>query len=231
MAVVNAKRAQLDVLEANGLRGIAALWLRREAAKDAVSWKLELARVRESIVQVRDHPALFAWYVTDEPDGAGIPLEKVKEVRDLVRSLDARTPLFAVFDNPRRWARYLELFDIVAVDPYLRRNFVGQYAPVTVVADWLDQLRGDMNRLGLERRVWVVLGAFDLRPKSGAAPRYRKPTPDEFKTMYAVARRSNVDGVLVYTYGMGSTELNHGWNLPVDDPPLWKAVGDAINER
>jgi hypothetical protein len=231
MAVVNAKRAALDVLHANGLKAIVALWLRREAVKDEESWKQEVERVRESILQVRDHPAVFAWYLTDEPDGAGIPVEKVKELCDVVRSVAPNTPLFAVFDDPRRWAPYLELFDIVAVDPYLRRNASGQYAAVTVVSDWLDQLHNDLKRLWLERRVWVVLGAFDLRPKSGAPRRYRKPTPDEFRGMYGLARRSNVEGVLVYTYGFGSTELNHGWNLPIEDPPLWSAIGDAINGR
>jgi hypothetical protein len=231
LTVVAADRAPLDALQALGMKGIAALWLRREVLADDATWRAYLDDVRARVAALRGHPALYAWYVSDEPDGQGIPPATLDALCAAVRAVDGSTPLLAVFDQPGAWRGYLASVDIVAVDPYLRRTPGGDFEPVTVVTDWLTKVRADLAALGIERRVTAVLPAFDLRPtQADATPRYRKPTPDEFRTMTQLALAQGVDTVLVYAYAFGPGPGTLGWELPLDDPALWEAVRSVPQE-
>jgi hypothetical protein len=226
LAVVGARRDLVDILHARGMRAVVALWLRRSDVASEEAWLAFVTRTRLAVQKLARHPALFAWYVSDEPDGQRIPLERVQAACDLVRSLDSATPLFAVFDEPSRWAAYLPLFDIVAVDPYLRADPSGGYASPAVVSQWLTALRDALSERTHNPRVWVVLGAFELRPKTGQGrARYKKPTPDEFRLMVSAALDAGVEGILVYSYALQEAPNSRAWSLPHDDPGLWATVG------
>ncbi len=231
LAVIGAYGEQLDAIQAAGMKAVVALWLDAEAAKspDKAKWEVEKARIKEKVSRLKGHPALGSWYVVDEPDGDSFPLDRLVEAVGLIRSVDPKTPLLAVFDKPRRWAAYFPHFDILCVDPYLRRRRVlGGYDSPEVVTQWLKMAKQDLGkRKGA--KLCAVLGAFDIRPKAaGEAPGYRKPTPAEFKDMAARARAEGADPVFVYAYALGADAESAPWNLPKDDPKLWEAVQDSM---
>lgn len=232
LAMIGAFDQQLDMIGAAGMKAVVALWLDAEAAKspDKEKWEDAKAKIKEKVERLKSHPALYAWYVVDEPDGDAFPIAKLAEARDLIRSIDARTPLLAVFDKPREWAAYFPYFDIVCVDPYLRRRRIrGGYETPAVVTEWLKIAKQDMAKLGGERKLCAVLGAFDIRAKdAGETPGYRKPTPGEFKEMTARSLAEGVDEIYVYAYALDGGKKSLPWLLPKDDSKLWQSVQESM---
>ncbi|MFA6003552.1 MAG: glycoside hydrolase family 2 TIM barrel-domain containing protein [Elusimicrobiota bacterium] len=226
LVVVNPYQEHLDAVAGAGMQAIVAFWLSPEDAATPEKWAAFQARIRSGVARFQGHRAVFAWYIADEPDGEGIPVDNIRQITSLARSLDPKTPLLAVFNSPRRWAEYFPYFDILCVDPYLRRRrILGGYETTEVVTRWLRAARQDLARLGLKKPLWAVLGAFDSRPKAvGQAPGYKKPTPDEFRDMVGRARQEGVDGILVYTFAFKESTRTYSWRLTQDDPKLWESV-------
>ncbi|MDA0335454.1 MAG: hypothetical protein O2782_09840, partial [bacterium] len=74
--------------------------------------------LRDEIEAVRDHPALLAWYISDEPTGHGATPEQLQTAADLVRELDPYHPVTIVFVNPGAAARFAAAMDLAMTDPY-----------------------------------------------------------------------------------------------------------------
>ncbi|GMI59773.1 hypothetical protein ScalyP_jg271 [Parmales sp. scaly parma] len=47
-----------------------------------------MANITAQVNRYKNHPALFAWYLADEPDGGGIPLEWLQPKYDLIKELE-----------------------------------------------------------------------------------------------------------------------------------------------
>ena len=213
---------KLDKALSKGIKCIVPFGLTNDIAQNDTKWKQFLQDTKALILKMKDHPAVIAWYPVDEADGQGIPVSRIKELTQFIRSLDKK-PIFTVFDTPSKWGKYLPYFDIVCVDPYLRRNS-GVYDSPNVVSVWLKKIKLDMAKFKLHKPIWVALGAFSMQPPDGSTPRYKKPTPDEFNQMLNYSLAEGVEGILVYTIALKATSSFQKWNLPTDDPDLWRAV-------
>lgn len=225
LTVTNAEKAHLDLVRTNGMKSLVAFWLTKDITRDEAKWQEFQSKLRVKIAELKGHPALYAWYLADEPDGQGIAIDRLKTARTLIKSLDPGTPIFTVLDNPKKWYEYLPYFDIIAVDPYMRKNLLTGYDPPEVVRDWLKKVKADQKKLKLNKPVWVVLGGFDTRPRAtGVTSNYKKPTPAEFRSMVEMSLAEGVEGILVYTYAFTESDRYLGWKLPQDDPSLWEEI-------
>lgn len=220
------EKSELDKEARVGIKALVGLGLTKRVADDEGNWLKYLESVREQVSELKHHPSLFAWYIVDEPDLSGIPPEKVGAVCEVVRSVDGRTPLFTVLASPTKWSPYLRYFDIVAIDPYLARRPLGLTEKPEKVRRWIAMLRDDLKRANLERPVWVVLGAFELKARDPTVkpPAFYKPTPAEFNEMVGIAVQERVGGILVFTLAKKGEPSHLDLNLPNDDPALWEAV-------
>ncbi|GFO69218.1 hypothetical protein GMLC_27970 [Geomonas limicola] len=218
--------ASLNKAQTYGLKCLVNFNVSASMASDETQWKAFLNLLRSKVTELKSHPAIYAWYPVDEPDGQRISPAKIKEMVNIIRSVDTSHPIMTVVYDSTRWGNYLSYFDIIGVDPYLKLTRRGDYEKPEVVATVLKKLKSDLNKLKLRKRVWSVLGAFDLQPKdSDVVPPYRKPTPEEFNAMLKMAIDEKVDGILVYSlYAAKDNPTYKRWNLPVDDPNLWQAV-------
>ena len=76
---------------------------------------------RKENMEVREHPALLAYYAPDEPIALAFPLNKALETSDMVHCLDPYHPIF-YNESPTGTAecqsRYAQLFDVVGRDIY-----------------------------------------------------------------------------------------------------------------
>ncbi|MBW6500645.1 MAG: hypothetical protein K0B05_04550, partial [Bacteroidales bacterium] len=76
-------------------------------------------RLIEEINRFKDHPALLAWYISDEPNGYKIPPSELEEIYRTVKRTDPWHPVSIVFMPPVLSAtRYSGALDIVMADPY-----------------------------------------------------------------------------------------------------------------
>jgi hypothetical protein len=128
-------------------------------------------RLIQEIKTFMNHPALLAWYISDEPNGFKIPPETLEETYKTVRETDPWHPVSMVFMAPFISSRmYAEALDIVMADPYPVPN-----SPIAITGDVAAQLKTEFSG---KRSVWMVLQAF-----GGGEWWGREPTVQELRSM------------------------------------------------
>ncbi|MCU0461758.1 MAG: hypothetical protein MUF36_07075 [Bacteroidales bacterium] len=119
----------------------------------------------------RDHPALLAWYIADEPNGFKIHPDSLIQIYKLIKELDPWHPVSVVFMAPFMSSRqYADALDIVMADPYPVPG-----TPITIVGDVAGQL---MSEFSGKKPVWIVPQAF-----GGGEWWEREPTLQELRSM------------------------------------------------
>jgi hypothetical protein len=130
-----------------------------------------MKRLKDEISTFRDHPALLAWYISDEPNGWNIPPDTLRQIFSLVREADPWHPVSMVFMAPFIEAKqYSEACDIVMADPYP----VPRY-PVGMAGDVAGQLRTAFSG---KKPVWMAVQSF-----GGGEIWEREPTVGELRSM------------------------------------------------
>ena len=119
----------------------------------------------------KDHPALLAWYISDEPTGNKVSPETLEEIYRVVKKTDPWHPVSIVFMAPFTSARnYSDALDIVMADPYPIPDF-----PVSMVGDVAGELKKEFKG---KKPVWIVPQAF-----GGGELWSREPTLQEIRSM------------------------------------------------
>jgi hypothetical protein len=128
-------------------------------------------RLIKEIELFRDHPALLAWYISDEPNGYKIPPETIEEIYKTVKSLDPWHPVSIVITAPFLQAtRYTRALDILMADPYPLPEL-----PASFVGDITGQLKEEFTG---KKPLWIVPQAF-----GGGEIWIREPTIQEIRSM------------------------------------------------
>lgn len=214
----------LDVSHKYGMRCLVGFksGLTKDVTEDADRWNKYLVELRDYVSSLKDHPAVYAWYLVDEPDLKGIAVDKIKTLVATVRSIDKKHPLYTVlYVEKPAYRKYIQFFDIIGIEPYLP----AKSANVNIVKTEISSINRDFKMLKLNRKLFVVLGAFDLRPRDGQAnSTLRKPTVEEFKQMINICSIAKVDGVFAWTLAFKNDPKYYDWSLPKDAPDLWNAV-------
>ncbi len=140
------------------------------------------AALKREVEAVRNHPALLAWYLADEPELQGIPPERLAASCRFVKDLDPYHPCTQVFADRGRAAAYLGGMDIIMADPYPIPN-----APVTRVAETTRFLN---EAIGNSIPLWIVPQAF-----GGGEWWAREPSPDEERVMTYLALIHGATGI------------------------------------
>lgn len=229
LVVLGPHKPHLDKAAERGLKAIVFFALTDDKVRDEGKWHDFLKDLKKKITEFKGHPAVFAWYIVDEPDGRRMPIEKIEAIWSAVRSVDEKTPMLTILNSPGRWAGYLPYFDIICVDPYLRKKLFGGFETTDVVKVWLQRIKKELKAQNMDKPVWAVLGAFEVVQKDPpkASP-YKKPTPEEFKEMVKMALDEGAEGILVYTFAGKGGPKYLDWKLVKDDPLLWQAVADSL---
>eukprot|EP00939_MAST-03C_sp_MAST-3C-sp1_P000398 g398.t1 len=118
------------------------------------------------VERFKSHPALFAWYLADEPDGQGIDPSLLKPKYDLIKKIDPAHPISMVFCAGGA-ANFLDALDFIMVDPYPIPN-----GPASSITSAVDQVRA------LGKPVMMVPQAF-----GGGEAWRRTPTGAEERLM------------------------------------------------
>lgn len=128
-------------------------------------------RLISEIEIFRDHPALLAWYISDEPNGYKIPPETLEEIYNVVKANDPWHPVSIVFMAPFLSSKkYENALDIVMADPYPVPDL-----PPSMVGDVASQLKTEFKG---KKPVWIAPQAF-----GGGEIWSREPTIQEVRSM------------------------------------------------
>jgi len=123
------------------------------------------------VVAFRDHPALLAWYIADEPIGRSISPGILEETYNTIKKYDPWHPVTIVFMAPfLSSTQYSGALDIVMADPYPVPDI-----PVTLAGNAAGQLSAEFAG---KKPVWIVPQAF-----GGGEWWGREPSLQEMRSM------------------------------------------------
>ena len=171
---INERRAYMDRCAEIGMKvhyNLLSVSASTGAAADTISDEEKSKRLINEVKAFMNHPALLAWYISDEPNGFKIPPEILEKIYDTVKELDPWHPVSMVFMAPFMASRaYSDAFDIVMADPY----------PVpTLPISMVDKLAKDLHaEFKAKQPQWMVVQAF-----GGGEWWEREPTLQEIRSM------------------------------------------------
>lgn len=201
----DARQAWLDRLHGLGLKAVIYPYSKPEMARGAQLREPlsdeEIAGTRELILRWKDHPALLAWYLADEPElHSTLPL-RLKQLDQLCRENDPYHPTIILNNTFAGIDTYGEYCDILMPNPFpgfytgggARRNIEYAYSLVNHAA----------RALGGTRGVWATPQTFswaDLREERADE---RPPSFVDLRNMYYQSIIAGSTGFLPYSYKHG----------------------------
>ncbi len=104
----------LDFLEGINVKGLVCLYYNNIIASDE--------RIREDVIKyintIKDHPAVWAYGIQDEPVGKNTDEKLVTDAYRLVRELDSFRPVYCIDQREWMYPQLMRNVDILSVDNY-----------------------------------------------------------------------------------------------------------------
>jgi hypothetical protein len=204
-----AAEVDLDLMHQCGLKSIVDFSWSVRGPRNA------LEEVQRGVERLRNHPAVLAWEVVDEPHGfGGVGPEELQQAYDLIRRLDPYHPIFVNFavagwfaggeGGPGGSLRegghggppgegwhggppLLNVLDVIGRDPYpVPRE------PVGTVATCVEEIR---RLSGDTKPIWITLQAF------AEPPTFTRPTFMQARCMTYLALLRGAHALLYFLYG------------------------------
>ena len=167
------------------------------------------SRKRELLINevntFKDHPALLAWYIADEPNGNKISPDSLVKIYKLIKETDPWHPVSVVFMAPFLSSlKYADAMDIVMADPYPVPEL-----PVTLVGNVAGQLAKAFEG---QKPIWIVPQTF-----GGGEIWKREPTLQEIRSMTYQAIINGARGIQYF--------VRQGLNLFPKSTGTWSECG------
>jgi hypothetical protein len=137
-------------------------------------------RIRANVALRKNEPALFGWYLVDEPEGGGITPEMMRAACDIVKQIDPDHPVIIGTNVPGMLKHYEGCADAIGADPYPIPNH-----PLTMVADWTDAAVS--ATAGRRQCPWMILQAFGWADIGEGHAAQDSPTQEQFTNMLYTA--------------------------------------------
>lgn len=158
-----------------------------------------------------DHPALLAWYISDEPFPSRIEPDSLSRIYSLIKELDPWHPVSIVFMAPftSTAKKYASALDIVMADPYPVPDMQPSYTG-TVTKSLFSEFKG-------KNPVWLAAQSF-----GGGEIWRREPTSNEVRQMVYQAIINGATGIQFF--------IRHGLNSFPKSVATWGECGKMAVE-
>ncbi len=206
-----ARRGFLDAAKANGIGVIAS-------PGSSAGEHFNVAKVRSTVTKLDGHPALWSWYLIDEPDMHSVSPEKVKAAHRFVKRLGATKPTSLVLyqGDSAKW--YGDIADITMVDRYP--------VPWLPLANFSQHIHKTRLATNAERPLIAVIQSFDWTAHQSMLPgeeNLRPPTERELRSMTYSSLARGANGIFYFSYAdMRLKERKY--------PELWKSLKRVVGE-
>lgn len=173
--------------------------------------------VRQSVRQFDSSPALWAWYICDEPDLNGISPTDVRNAHRFLKSAGAKKPTAIALSYGSDAATYGDIANLTMLDRYP----IG-WSPLATFNQHLQMAR---LSVGPEKPLIAIIQAFDWTgyPLMSDASMKRPPNAAEMKCMTYCALLQRATGIFYYTL------QDSVWNIE-NHPDTWKALTNTVAE-
>lgn len=161
----------------------------------------ESQKIRAFIQKWKDHPALLAWYLADEPELHAMLPARIEAVYQLCREVDPYHPAILLNNTPSGIDTYSQWCDILMPNPFPgflrnggpRRGIHYVYQLVAHAEEAVDGMRG----------IWATPQAFNWADLRKDRQDERIPTFGEVRNMNYQAVIAGATGSISYAYGRG----------------------------
>ncbi len=194
---VAAVRASMDYLHKEGFKVIFGMGLfpgsRGIVLDDYDGVKGRHNVARHIVNGIKDHPALLAWYISDENDIS--TLNEVCSCRCFISQLDPFHPVVTLTNIPENYIYFGPTGDIMAMDRY------PIYTKATQSIDIIRKCFATQRavcRLG----AWWVPQIFNWGIYRGSEPydKFRYPTEEEMRSQVLFALNQRARAIIFYSY-------------------------------
>ncbi len=156
----------------------------------------EVEDLRQRVRALKDHPALMAWYMADEPELRPALPERCRRIYEVVADEDPYHPCIMLNDTIKGIADYADGGDVLMPDPYplfVKGAHAGQ--PIEKVTAFM---KAAARAAGAGRAVWITPQAFNYGDYGRA--NNRAPSFAELRNMTYQAAIAGTKGWLWYTW-------------------------------
>ncbi len=178
----------------------------KEEARRGAFTRVHEDRIRYVINAIKDHPAILAWYMADEPEGRAHSVEWYKSAYALLREIDPHHPCIMLNYGLRGIRTYYEGCDVLMPDCYpVFREDGTTRKPLWALTEWTETAR-------VLRPTWLVPQVFDWDGTGTITSPGRPPTFDEARNQIWQAFAAGARGVFMFSYrgSRTSSELRIG---------------------
>lgn len=157
----------------------------------------EKEALRARVNALKDHPALLAWYMADEPELVPVLPQRAQEIYEIVRDADPYHPCIMLNDTIAGIYRYQDGGDILMPDPYpcfLQGGLAA--SPIEKTSKFMLAIE---DATGGRKAAWVTPQGFNYGDYGKAGNRGPNLTELRNQTYQAVVYGAK--GFLWYTYG------------------------------
>jgi hypothetical protein len=212
-------REYLDAARSNGL--LAFIGFDRGNSSGSGLVQMNLDHVARRIGALRDHPALLAWYLFDEPDLSHqyVSPANLRKLYQFIKALDPYHPVIVTFAQDNPLTVHPQSYDV---------HWTQVYGTTERVRSRILKHR---EMLG-DRNLMAILHCYD-REQSAEMKAGAKPDPAQF---YLTRRKLEADiwmalalrssGLAWWWYGDGGKQ----WLTVADLPEAWQGMTAALGE-
>ncbi len=209
--VGSASTGYLDAAQKNGLKVLAAPGSQAGPNFDPLA-------AQSAVRKFDRHPALWSWYLVDEPDLNQISPDAVREANSTVKKAGAIKPTSLVLYKGSEALHYANIADITMIDRYPIA-----WQPLAAFSQHVGMVR---LALGPKKPLMAVIQAFDWSYFPELVPgetNLRAPTFAELRCMTYLALAERANGLFYYAYDSG------GWKME-EQPDSWNNLKKVVKE-
>ncbi|MDD2709520.1 MAG: LamG domain-containing protein [Verrucomicrobiae bacterium] len=225
-------KSYLDNARKNGMKVILSVtpFLPVQMKKYGFGDDMGMKYYRAVISIFREHPALFGWWIADEPEFHGVTGEELLEIGRTTKSLDPHHLVFVCNNLADVIPIYSEATDVVVTNDYPVDKVKYPY-PMDSLDIVSDNVRKAVGYVDDEKPVIYVTQAFDPglcdgRWKKGVSHGY--PTPWEIRCMSYLSVINGARGLLWFIYH-SADDVKTYWRVR-DHRELWGECSKIAGE-
>lgn len=203
-----------DYLDAAGRAGLKVLGSPGTSAGPA----FDPAAARQTVSRFDAHPALWGWYLVDEPDLNWISPDDVRQANSYLKSLHPRKPTALVLYQGSSGLDYANIADLTMIDRYP--------IPWAPLASFGQHVRMARLAVGKQPPLIAVIQAFDWSKYPENLPGekdLRPPTYEEIRCMTYSALAERATGLFYYIF------KDSRWSI-TEHPATWSALQQVVRE-
>lgn len=206
-----AERKFLDSAHSLGLKVLAFAFTSAGKNFDALA-------ARRAVSGFDSHPALWAWYLVDEPDMNNVSPEEVVNAHRFFKQAGAKKPTALVIYQGGTALDYANIADITMIDRYP--------IPWIPLANLPQHVRMARLALGKKKPLIAVIQAFDWNAypqELKGEKNLRAPTYEELRCMTYCALAQRATGLFYFCYE------SKPWKI-TEHPDVWSALKNVVRE-